>query len=412
MSLVSSALKSWLVENEFAVSSLTGEDAWKSAAQKALDAGTLTAEKLSELIGKQVKAADVFGGARVKAASKRYNHTKSVAKHSRSGMPVCNERGREVETVSQRELAKAGAFLKKVAQRSGLPCELNEHESELLAECFDGDWCGKIGGNYETEIPGSRVKVLLNDNTSGGQELVPAFFDDVVIQYPLLHSEILPKVDLVSVPRGNTIDGAAVGNPSVTWAASEATAMTAFTTTSLVSAVDTTIRPVTCAIEIGRDFMADAAVDVGRILTENVGQSLLKELDRVIVLGNGSTEPVGIIGTSGLTDIGVPAGGNGACPTSGRLRSINVCRRQAVSQSVDAVCIHRQRCHLSPSPWHPSGCQRQPPCVRYGSSIVSVARLSIRRQQQHYQSYAAIRGAGQIPLLQTPSAVRHVHHRR
>lgn len=312
--LVSQKLRDWLTENGFGQKSWTDDSLWQSAAQKAIDAGTLTAEKFSELQGKQVKAADVFSGARVKAASERYSHSKSVAKHSRSGMPVVNERGKQVETVSQREYAKAGAFLKRVGQRSGLPVELSEHENELLAECFDDLWCGKIGGNYETEIPGARVKVLLNDSTSGGQELVPAFFDDMVIQYPLLHSELLPKVDLVNVPRGSSIDGAAVGNPTVTWAASESTAISAFTTTSLVSAVDTTIRPVTCAVEIGRDFMADAAVDVGRVLVENVGQSLLSELDRVIAIGNGSTEPVGIFGTSGITDIGVPAAGNGAAP--------------------------------------------------------------------------------------------------
>jgi HK97 family phage major capsid protein len=320
--LVSQKLKDWLTENGYGQKSWT-EDSVESATNSALSDGKLTVQKLAELIdaevsltprGKSPSAKDVFGNLRVKRPSERYSHTKSVAKHARTGLPVCNERGREVETISQREYAKAGAFLKRVAQRSGLPVELSEHEGELLAECFDDVWCGKIGGNYETEVPGSRVKTLLNDGTSGGQELVPIFYDEMVIQYPLLYSELLPKVDLVNVPRGSTIDSAAVGNPTVTWAASESTAITAFSTTSLVSAVDTTIRPVTCAVEIGRDFMSDAAVDVGRVLTENVGQSLLSELDRVIASGNGSTEPVGIYGTSGLTDIGNPTGGNGAPP--------------------------------------------------------------------------------------------------
>lgn len=237
-----------------------------------------------------------------------------MAKHTRTGLPVLDDRGREVQTISQYENAKAGAFLKKLAQKSGLPCELNEHEQGLLAECFDDEWCGRIGGRWEAGINGMRVKVLLDDATSGGQEVVPEFFDSNIVTYPLLFGEIVPRVSIVNVSRGSTVESAAIGNPTMTWAADESTSITAFTTTSLVTELNTDIHPVTCAIEIGRDFLSDAAVDVGAILTRNIGQRLLSELDRVILSGNGSTEPAGLFGTSGMTDIGTPAGGNGAAP--------------------------------------------------------------------------------------------------
>jgi HK97 family phage major capsid protein len=315
MSLVSQALKTWLVENDFAVSSLTNDEAWKAATQTALDSEKLTSTKFAELQENKVKAADVFGGARVKRPSERYTHTKSVAKHSRTGQPVRDERGAEVQSVTQLEHAKAGAFLKRIAQRSGLPVEISEHESELIAECFEQDtWCGKIGGEYKTGIDGMRVKALLDDATSGGAEVVPEWFDAAVIQFPLLHSELLPRVDLVSVPRGSTVETASIGNPTVQWNIADGTAMTPFTTTALVAGIDTNIHPVTCAIEIGRDFLSDAAVDVGRVLTENVGQRLLAELDKVITIGDGTTQPEGLFTASGTTDIGTPSGGAGAAP--------------------------------------------------------------------------------------------------
>src|SRR5262249_55162712 len=161
-------------ENDFAVSTLTGDDAWKAATQKALDAGTLTSDKFVELQGKSVKAADVFGGARVKKPSERYSHSKSVAKHARTGQSVRDERGREVETVSQLEYAKSGVLYKRAAQRAGLPVSLNEHERELESEMFDSDsWCGELDGEWKTGIQGSRVKALLDDNTSGGAYLSP-----------------------------------------------------------------------------------------------------------------------------------------------------------------------------------------------------------------------------------------------
>src|SRR5262249_45384486 len=73
------------------------------------------------------------------------------------------------------------------------------------------------------------------------------------------------------------------------------------------------IHPVSCCVEVGRDFLSDSAADVGRILLENIGQRMLSEIDRVICLGTGSNEPLGIFNAS-ITDIGNPAGGSGAVP--------------------------------------------------------------------------------------------------
>ena len=310
---ITPALKSFLVGKGLAQSTWTDDDLFAKAANQALDSGVLTHDKAAELLSQKTPS-DVFGNVRLKKPSERYSTTKSVGKHVRTGLPVKNERGRDCELPSELETAKAGVLFKKIAQRSGLPVSLNEHETSLWEETLEDDWCGKLDSEYQTGIPGSRVKTLLNDSLSGGAEVTPEFFDEAIVTFPLLHSELLPKIDLQDVPRGRNVEAASIGNPTATWGVPDGTAITPFDTASLIAAIDTTIFPVSVAVEIGRDFLSDAAVDVGRILLEVIGQRMLSELDRVIVLGNGTTEPQGIFNASGLTDIGNPAGGDGAVP--------------------------------------------------------------------------------------------------
>ena len=311
---LSKELKTYLIEKGLAQKSWTEDQLFLNVAADALEDGTLSAEKFAELTGKKTPE-DIFGGARVKKPSERYSNTKSVAKHVRTGEPVRDEKGKQVETVSQLEYAKAGAFLKHRAARDGQPAVLDEHERELIAQMYESDkWVGKLGSDYQTGIDGTRVKALIDDATSGGQEVVPEWFDDAVIQYPLLHSEILPRVDLRDVPRASSVEAASVSNPTVTWNTNDGTAIGLFDTQSLVAEINTSIHPVTCAVEVGRDFLSDAAVDVGRVLVENIGQRMLEELDKVIAVGDGSTQPEGILNASGITDIGNPAGGDGADP--------------------------------------------------------------------------------------------------
>lgn len=309
------ALMGWLADHGYCNAGATDEKIIKNAVTAAVAQGKLSEETLTELSGLSESPTAEKAFARVKKPSERYSTTKSVGKHARSGEAVRDERGRTVETPSELEYAKAGAFLKYRAGRDGVSVNLSEHERELVAEMFDKDtWAGKIGSEYQTGIPGASVKALLSDATSGGQEVSPEWFDAAVVQYPLLHSEILPLCDLRDVPRGSAVEGAAIGNPTVTWGTAEGTGLSPFDTSSLVSAIDTSIHPVSVGIEVGRDFLSDAAVDVGRILVENIGQRMLAELDRVIVDGNGTSEPEGLFNASGTTDIGNPAGGAGADP--------------------------------------------------------------------------------------------------
>ena len=251
----------------------------------------------SDVLGAAAKGNN--GGIKVKAASEQYSRVKSTAKHFKSGETMRDEFGREVQTIAQSDFAKSGAFLKFLAGRAGISAPLSEHERGLLEECFADPWAGKSGSQWLTDIPGTQIKALLNDGVSGGANAVPIFFDSDLISFPLLFGELFPYVDLRPVPRGSTVEGASVGNPTLSWGTNEGTEIALFNTSSLVAEIGTTIHTITAAIEVGRDFLADAAADVGRVLTENVGQALMAELDRIVPNGNGSTEPEGFFNASG-----------------------------------------------------------------------------------------------------------------
>jgi len=278
--------------------------------------GGLTPEKYIQLLkgdrtmsSTSPSAEKMFSHARVKDAGERYFTEKSVGVHAKTGRPVLTEKGEPALLPSEFENAKAGAFLKRLAQKSGLQVELNEHEQELLSECYRDTWCGKIGGEWHEKIEGSRAKALLDDATSGGIYVTPQWFDENIVTFPLLNGELFPYVDLVEVPRGRRIEGASIGNPTLTWGTGDGSSMVPFDTAALVGQLDTDIFPVTAALEVGRDFLSDSPVNVGAILTANIGQRLAAELDDVIVNGNGTTQPEGLFVATGITTVSKSGGG-------------------------------------------------------------------------------------------------------
>jgi HK97 family phage major capsid protein len=119
----------------------------------------------------------------------------------------------------------------------------------------------------------------------------------------LLHGELFPHVDVRDLPRGRRVEGGSVGNPTVSWGQGDNTEVSLFNTADLVAALDSTVFGCAVAIEVGRDFLSDAAVDVGTILTANIGQRLQAELDLKIANGNGSSEPEGIFTASSIDTV-------------------------------------------------------------------------------------------------------------
>lgn len=301
------------------------DDARKLLFEK-MASGELSAAEVADA-QKSPTTDDVFGKGKttsvnVKDASARYSDVRYKGHHVKTCQPVKGFDGCEVETPSQRDHAKLGAWSKFVAIKSGVPLTLNEHERDLVNEIVAKDtFVGEINGEYRHEIKGVQVKELLSDSTSGGVNVNPYFYDQAIVTFPLLYGEIMPFVDVRDIPRGSLVNGASVGNPTVTWSNDESTNIDVFDTAGLVGPLSTNIHPVSVAVTCGRDMLADSIVDLGMFLVENIGRALLKDLDRVCISGNGTTEPQGITNAS-ITNIVASALGPNGQVTVGDLESL------------------------------------------------------------------------------------------
>jgi HK97 family phage major capsid protein len=312
----------WLIEHGHAESGKHTDIAdpyWQEKVAEVLASGALSPDEYvclvaaQELVGgkkamataTQERADKVLGGGgvRVKAASEHYSEKRFTGRHAKTGGEIINPfTGAATETPSQRDYAKAGVLFKHLANRAGLGVSLQRQERDLLEEMATADdWAGSIGGEYQPSF--TNVKALLDDATSGGIEITPTWFDDSVVTFPLLTGELLPFVDLRPVPRGRRVEGGSIGNPTISWGQGDNTEVSLFDTASLVAEINTSIFGAAVAIEIGRDFLSDAAVDVGAQLTALVGQALAAELDKLIANGNGTNQPQGIFQASGLTTV-------------------------------------------------------------------------------------------------------------
>lgn len=262
---------------------------------------------------------------RVKEAAEGYSSTKSGMVYPRevkgkahplAGQPVRDfEGGRQIDEPSERDKAVAGAYAKfavnaaKLRSKSLAFQQMPQHDKELLLYAMENEkWGGATdGGDYadikERRLTPSEQKALIDDATSGGLEAAPIVFDDQIISAPLLFGELFPLVSLVPLDRGRRVEGVATGNVTGSWGGVDDTAITLFTTTSYVSAFDTTIFRWEGAIKVGLDFLSDTPIDFGRHLTSQYGERLLEDLDDVVATGNGTTQPEGITVKTGATAV-------------------------------------------------------------------------------------------------------------
>jgi len=283
-------------------------------------------KKMTKLMGTGIPV-DEFGDVRVKGAWEGYSDTKSVMiypsssksgkPHPLAGRPVVDfsEHGRQVHDPSELDKAVAGAYAKmccSIAQKGSRTIgfqTLPDHDKELIHYAMDKmPWGGASDGGDFADIKNrlltpNEQKALIDDATSGGTEAAPIVFDDLVIQTPLLHGELFPLVNTVPLDRGRRIEGVATGTVTGAWGGIDDTAITLFTTTSYVTAFDTTVFRWEGAIQIGLDFMSDTPIDFGAHITTQYGERLLEDLDDVIAAGNGTTQPEGVINKAGITTV-------------------------------------------------------------------------------------------------------------
>ena len=275
-----------------------------------------------------VSTEPVAGSVRVKGFGERFDmtrkdlycpeRTKSGTKHALSGQPAMFG-NIQLKSTSEYGYAQAAAWFKfcllsNTTHKNEIPHNLRmtEMDKKLVEYAIhENEFTGWLRDGFEDDrphqIPVSRRKLteferkaLLDDSTSGGIEIAPIEFDDALVTIPVLNGELFPLVNVVNVARGRRMKGGSVGNPTFSSTA-EGTAMTPFDTTGLVSAFDTTIHPATGSMEIGLDFEDDSPTDIGKIIINKFGEKSLEWLDRVVAVGNGTTEPQGVMVSSTVT---------------------------------------------------------------------------------------------------------------
>jgi len=243
-----------------------------------------------------------------------FSTVRQPAVHVKTGKPVCPDifGGKPAAHPSEFDLAKAGAFLKWTATKAGLNTGWTDTDAAMFRHVIEQDsWGGLVGNQWKSGLRGSQVKALLDGTTSGGTYISPEWFDNAVITKPLLHGELVPYVDLVPVPRGSSVEGAAISTPSVVWGTSEGTSQELFDTTGLVSQISASVYSVAVFLEVGRDLMADSLVNVGSLLVELIAERFLAELDDKIANGTGSSQIEGLFNASAGTTVSSENGTSG-----------------------------------------------------------------------------------------------------
>jgi HK97 family phage major capsid protein len=312
------------------------DQASDKAAQDAVLDRMKEAKQKAKVNGKDLPDPKAITGPTVKQAHERYGTERKMAvygeKHMFANMPV-TDCGRPLYHPSDLDKAVCGAYYKLAFFKNGgsryldqasKKLQLTDHDRNLLEHAKNElQWTGIIGGEPQyagTDNGGIAVdrriltdgeKAILDDTTSGGLEVAPIVFDDALILTPLLSGELAPLVNMIPTARGRRIEGASMGNPTLTWGTAEGTQIGLFVTAGFIAAFDTNIFTLTGALEIGQDFESDSPLSVGQNVINVYGNRFQRELDDVISIGNGTTQPQGVRFAAGTTAVA----GGGVAPT-------------------------------------------------------------------------------------------------
>ena len=273
---------------------------------------------------KGTKAGELMTAARVKDVGDRLDRKRHEVRRPNGSALVYGSKA--LELPSQYDLALIGAWFKASLIAAGhnhnlgdgqKRISLSEFEKSLLVESAAKDqWIGQSKGydygghSADGYIPATEVKSLLDDSVSGGIYAVPAVLDTALITTPLLSGQIAPFVDM------KPIGGRRVIAPKMTpltggWGTAPGTPVQPFNTSGLMSSVDTPTFTFNGFLELSNELEADSAIDLGAAVVDQFGERLRSELDRVVAVGNGTSEPLGVFNTSGLLAVSSDSGPGG-----------------------------------------------------------------------------------------------------
>jgi HK97 family phage major capsid protein len=233
----------------------------------------------------------------------------------KAGQDVTLPDGAPAYGMSQAERAMLGAwwkakFLRGFGQNPA--AALTDHEKGLLNELYtEQTWVGayKTGGEVK-EVPHptrlSEIGIVtkgteyLDDTTSGGNYLIPYFFDMDLVTYPLLYGELAPQVDMRELPISDSVKTPTLGNLTISAGPAEGASpgISLQTTTGLSTVLTSSVYNFTGALTVGRDMLTDTPIALIEKFQELFNVAQLKFLDKAIAVGDGSTYPLGISNTS------------------------------------------------------------------------------------------------------------------
>jgi HK97 family phage major capsid protein len=244
--------------------------------------------------------------------------------------------GRPLDTPSQQDKAVVGAYMKWVkasllGRDAPASCRMTDHDWELVHYMVHQlPWTGYVGADAEgggapvheekladvfyRGLPGT--KAILDDSTSGGIQAAPIVVDDALIIQPLLFGELFPLITVVNLARGRRIHQATLGRPTLTSGTPEGTPISLFDTTNFLGTLDASIFTAVGAMEIGLDFEEDSPAPIGDTVIALYSEAAMAWLDRVIAIGDGTTEPLGIFNASGIVTVASVNGAAGPLTVS------------------------------------------------------------------------------------------------
>lgn len=253
-------------------------------------------------------------------------HTKSGTPHPLAGTHVGI--GTDLfDHPSHQDIVKWGAWFKFMlsssVEQKQLPqsYRMTDLDHQVVKQLIHEDrFSGKLKarGNEEGGIDVYRRalndyerKALLDDAISGGIEIAPAVFDDMIVTFPLLYGELFPRVKVVPLSNGRRVKSAKLNLPTLTSGTVEGQPITPYDTSAFISAFDTPIYNAVGALEYGMDLEEDSPVAFGGHILDAYQRRALEWLDRVIPMGDGVKEPLGIFNTPGVQAVGSIGGAGG-----------------------------------------------------------------------------------------------------
>lgn len=247
--------------------------------------------------------------------------TKSGDPHPLSGQRVVY-RGHEMDHASQLDDARLGAWVHMTALHQGYRGPFGDFDIPPLSE-FKKQLIREMASELEFvgDAPDGRLytgqklsdfdrKALLDDSSSGGTNLVPTEWDRDLVAPLVLYNEVLRHVSMRDT-RSNSVTINSIGTPTLAWGTFPGTAITPLTTTSFITSVSADVERVSGAMEISLDLLDDVPQALGEEIRMQYQQAYGAEMDRVILHGNGSDEPLGIFNTSSTVAVSSTNGTSG-----------------------------------------------------------------------------------------------------